>query len=259
RGHVRDEHLGRGAGDARHAVVLREPEPRVAEPLREACQLDRVAQRLRRRRTRADRRQIEDGERERHAHTAHAPSVHASSAAAAPRAAFRDATSSSTWRKTDAGCAPSTATSPSNTNVGTARTPILRACSNASCTPASPSSEARYACTRARSIPTDSARSASWSWSEMSAPFVKCASKSFSNSARWTFAPYSRSARPISRCAVSVLTDSARSHSITIPSAAAFSVTRASMPSTAPPNLRARYCFSGTAFSGAPGSSWYER
>ena len=43
---VRDQHGGRGAGDARHVVVLRDPVAQVAEPLHVAGEVDRVPERL---------------------------------------------------------------------------------------------------------------------------------------------------------------------------------------------------------------------
>jgi len=55
---------------------------------------------------------------------------------------------------------------------------------------------------------------------------------------------------------VSVFNESARSQSISIPSPLAFSVTRRSISSTGRPNRFRRYSRTGTASSGAPGSSW---
>ena len=60
-GDVRDHDRGRGARDARHAVVLGEPEAPVAPALGVLRQVERVAQRARRVAVGGDRREIEDG------------------------------------------------------------------------------------------------------------------------------------------------------------------------------------------------------
>jgi hypothetical protein len=63
---VRDQDLGRGTRDARQAVVLRVPDPDVAEPLREPREVDRPPHGLRGARATDDRREVEDGQRQIH-------------------------------------------------------------------------------------------------------------------------------------------------------------------------------------------------
>jgi hypothetical protein len=62
-GDVRDHDRGRGACDPDRVVVLGEPEPLVAPGFGVLRQVERVPQRLARRRALDDRRQVEDGER----------------------------------------------------------------------------------------------------------------------------------------------------------------------------------------------------
>ena len=62
-GDVRDQHLGRRRGDARHVVVLGDPVAGEAEPIGSHRELDRIADRLGRADTSADRRQIQDRDR----------------------------------------------------------------------------------------------------------------------------------------------------------------------------------------------------
>jgi hypothetical protein len=64
--HVLDQNLGGGARDARHAMMLGQPIPGVSQPIGEAGEIDRVAERLRRRGARADGSEIEDGKGEGH-------------------------------------------------------------------------------------------------------------------------------------------------------------------------------------------------
>ncbi len=64
--HVLDQDLGGRAGDAGEAVMLGQPVARVAEPVREAGQVDRVAEGLGRRGAGSNGGQVEHGERECH-------------------------------------------------------------------------------------------------------------------------------------------------------------------------------------------------
>ncbi len=59
-----DDDRGRGARDAGHAVVLREPEAVVAPPLRVLREIERTAERQRRVAAFDDRREIEHGQRD---------------------------------------------------------------------------------------------------------------------------------------------------------------------------------------------------
>ena len=76
-GDVRDHDRGRGAGDPDRVVMLGQPEALVAPPLGVLGEVERVAQRLGRRRALDDRREVEHGER-RQRHGSRVPVGHGS-------------------------------------------------------------------------------------------------------------------------------------------------------------------------------------